>query len=392
MGPMLGIGITTFNRKGMLCRCIERVRRHTKAPFILFVADDGSEDGTTEILAESGVTYVSPSNRGIAWNKNRALYYLHEVARCDYVILLEDDTYPTRDQWEQDWIEAIKLYGHVNLHPSHWKVDYDGGIGTPADPFLGKSLTGQCTGFGREAVNLVGYFDTRFRHYGFEHVEHTERFMRAGFGGHFTEPEVFSPYLINSHLRVEGLDKPPDEDGIRQNIPIYKQLQGQQIHRQAWRGDEELFIFRSELVAINEWTTAGKPPSPPVAFLQSNDSQNLWFSDGDIVAESNLQDASRVALTLHGRTARLCLCNDTSLPVSGWLTVDSIRAVWSIVNEASATSFRIIHRKDSGFGLRASRMFLCCDHTAGNTITLSRATLSDWETFRVSEYSNSLTA
>ena len=389
---MVGIGITTFNRKGMLCRCIERVRRHTNAPFILFVADDGSEDGTTEILAESGVTYVSPSNRGIAWNKNRALFYLHEVARCEYIILLEDDTYPNKDGWEQDWIEAIKLYGHVNLYPSHWKVNCEGGTGTPADPFLGKSLTGQCTGFSREAMTLVGYLDTRFRHYGFEHVEHTERFMRAGFGGDYTEPKGFLPYLISSHLRVEGLDKAPDEDGIRQNIPIYKQLQGQQIHRQAWRGDEELFIFRSELVAINEWTTASKPPSAPIAFLQSNDSQNLWFSGGNIVAESSLQGALQVALTLHGRTARLCLCNDTSRPISGWLTVDPIKAVWSIVDEVSAASFEIIHRKTSGFGLRAFRMFLCCDHAIGSTITLSRATLSDWETFRISEYSNNLRA
>ena len=374
----------------MLCRCIERVIRHTKAPFTLFVADDGSEDGTTEILAESGVTYVSPSNRGIAWNKNRALYYLHEVARCDFFILLEDDTYPINDGWEQDWIEAIRLYGHVNLHPSHWKVDHEGGVGTPADPFLGKSLTGQCTGFSREAVTSVGYFDTRFRHYGFEHVEHTERFLRAGFGGHYTEPKVFVPFLINSHLRVEGLDKRPDEDGIRKNGPIYKQLQGQQIYRQAWRGDEELFVFRSELVAISKWAAAGKHLSAPIAFLQSNDSRNLWFSSGEIVVESNLQDASRVALALHGRTARLCLFNDTSLLVSGWLTVDPIKALWGIVNEVSATRFEIIYRKDSGFGLRAFRMFLCCDHTAGNIITLSRATLSDWETFRITEYSSSL--
>ena len=90
MSLRLGIGIVTYNRRALVAETVTRVLAHTIHPFALVVADDGSEDGTAEAERARGVTVASGRNMGIAWNKNRALFYLIALARCDVAILLEE--------------------------------------------------------------------------------------------------------------------------------------------------------------------------------------------------------------------------------------------------------------------------------------------------------------
>ncbi len=50
----VGIGIVTYNRKEIVSDTIDRVRALTRHPdTALVVADDGSSDGTLEMLRES---------------------------------------------------------------------------------------------------------------------------------------------------------------------------------------------------------------------------------------------------------------------------------------------------------------------------------------------------
>ena len=180
----LGIGITTYNRRGILAGTIRRVRELTRhEPVHLVVADDGSQDGTQEALRKQGIPLVTGPNRGIAWNKNRALFLLSEMLRCDVVILLEDDATPTRFGWDSEWIDAAQRWGHVNYAGPWLQPHFVSGAGTPADPVLCSALTAQCAAFSREALAFGGYFDPRFQGYGHEHVEHTRRLARAGYGG-----------------------------------------------------------------------------------------------------------------------------------------------------------------------------------------------------------------
>ena len=97
----LGIGIVTYNRRTVLSETLDRVRQHTKHPrTVIAVADDGSTDGTQDMLRERNVLTVTGRNMSIAWNKNRALFLLSEMLRCDVVLLLEDDAFPASDHWE----------------------------------------------------------------------------------------------------------------------------------------------------------------------------------------------------------------------------------------------------------------------------------------------------
>ena len=94
MAIHIGIGIITCDRKDVLAETLARLRAHTASPYTLAVADDGSTDGTADLVRSQNVTLVTGRNMGIAWNKNRALFLLDAIIQCDVVILLEDELVP----------------------------------------------------------------------------------------------------------------------------------------------------------------------------------------------------------------------------------------------------------------------------------------------------------
>ncbi len=245
--PKLGIGITTYRRQASLERLIKHLLLNTKTDFELIVADDGSNDDTLSMLHTSKISYITGVNRGVAWNKNRALYYLNSRCKCDIIILLEDDTFPSVDAWEKDWIEATLRFGHINL-AGHWfKEKFIEGHGTSANPISCFSSSGQCVAFSRKVIERVGFFDSRFGRYGFEHAEHSQRCIRLGFGGIY-QPSSANSYiyfLIRGGLTVGHLSDVHGND-IEANAAIYNFVKNDQVHRWAWRGDEQMTEFLKE--------------------------------------------------------------------------------------------------------------------------------------------------
>lgn len=184
---VLGIGIVTYNRLLHLKRCVERVSRLTRGEYRLVIADDGSSDGTREWCSVSGLSIVPVGhgeNRGIAWNKNRALLYLLALG-CDQVLLLEDDAWPREVGWDLGWRVACARWSHVNVVREWLRVHgyVYAGLGSPELPFHMKMCTAQCTITSRRALQEVGFLDPRFVGYGWEHVEWTRRFGLAGYYG-----------------------------------------------------------------------------------------------------------------------------------------------------------------------------------------------------------------
>jgi GT2 family glycosyltransferase len=250
MSVRLGIGIITCNRKDALAETLARVRSHTTPPFTLVVADDGSEDDTMDLLRSQKVTVVTGRNMGIAWNKNRALFLLGAIVQCDVVILLEDDSFPTSDGWAEEWVLATRRWGHINLAGDWLRDSFLKGSGTVDDPILSKDVTAQCSGFSRDALLYGGYFDSRFRGYGQEHVEHTRRLVRVGYGGTYEEidGEVRPIYtLLNGCIEVttpHTFSNVADRD---RNWLVCRQLLFEETHRMPWRDDAELMQFRAEM-------------------------------------------------------------------------------------------------------------------------------------------------
>lgn len=247
---LLGIGIITCNRATMLAETLDHVRRLTKHPgTIVAVADDGSTDHTPDLLRQQQVLTVTGANAGAAWNKNRALFLLAELLRCDVVILLEDDAYPTREHWEIEWMQAALRWGHVN-HAPHWlREHFAAGAGTAADPVVSRRLGTQCSVFSRESLLFGGYYDTRFRRHGHAHVEHSYRLLRMGYGGPCDDMSRPRFRLLHGglgyHQVPSGSARQPDD--VEENRLLAQCLADEVSYRAAWRNEAEARQMRDEM-------------------------------------------------------------------------------------------------------------------------------------------------
>jgi glycosyltransferase involved in cell wall biosynthesis len=264
----LGIGIATFNRRDVALATASRVMAHTLHPYTLMIADDGSRDGTAEALLAQRLTVVGGPNRGVAWNKNRILFYLMELARCDVVILLEDDTFPARDGWERDWIVAAARHGHVNLAAGPALAAVVGGAGTGEQPFLTPAVVSHCSAFAREATRFGGYFDTRFSGCGYENIEYAQRLLRYGYGG---VPAGHGELPLACHYALPGgvtVTTPPShltEAGVTRNRAIAHMLAEDDEPRACWRDRGGMLQFRAEMAAAFpriRQQIAADPPAP----------------------------------------------------------------------------------------------------------------------------------
>jgi hypothetical protein len=250
----LGIGLITYNRIDYLKSCVERIQKFTTIPYYLVIADDGSLDGSIDWCRSQGLTVVTGGNRGVVWNKNRALYALMNYTDAEFILLIEEDCWATSDTWANQWCDAISRWHHVNF--AHSRIirsrpqAVKGGIGTPEDPYKLSLVTGQCTGCSRYAMNVVGYLDTRFRGYGFGHCEWTQRFLRANLGGVEVSEDDRQSFI---YLSIKGglaeHDAPTNRNPkqLKRNGTVLKSILTDKIYRNPWQNEAEQLILRTEV-------------------------------------------------------------------------------------------------------------------------------------------------
>lgn len=252
MSHSVGIGVITYNRCDLLERTIQQIRAFTsQSDAVLIVADDGSTDGTRAMLDRAGVPVITGANRGIAWNKNRALFFLAHRLHCRAVILLEDDTHPTATGWEQLWIQAAQRFGHANHAPPWFDRNVVSGHFTLDSPAQCNAVTAQCSVYSADAVAYGGYFDTRFRRFGHEHVEHSRRLVRLGYGGiehRLPGGGIDATFtMLRGDLAMLPSRSHAPEDGADDNADLARALIADRSHRPPWQTDEEMRIFRQEI-------------------------------------------------------------------------------------------------------------------------------------------------
>lgn len=272
----LGIGLITYNRINHLQNCIERIKKLTTIPYILIVADDGSKDGSANWCTQNGIAVISGTNRGVVWNKNRAIYAFMQYTDVDCFVLIEEDCWPASKTWAQEWFEAAYYWDHINFaHPqtivAKGSSVIKGGRGTPSDPYRSTLVTGQCTGCSRHGIDIVGYLDTRFRGYGYGHVEWTRRFLRAGLGKKQSDGQ--SIYLsITGGLEPHDAPTNCSRQELERNRKIFEQVSTGSIYRLPWHNEAEKLLLISEVNQIHNFKI--EPNATRVDYKWANSIKN----------------------------------------------------------------------------------------------------------------------
>lgn len=245
----IGVAVITYNRISHLIDNVNHIQRFSGANLTLIVADDGSADGTKAWCDKNNVSCISPENSGVVANKNRALYYLHHIEKCDISILLEDDCKPIAKGWDRTWALTALLWGHVNfankpvIDPSKLLT----GNGSIFSPYVSKAVTGQCTATSLSAFNKMGYLNPVFKGYGCGHVEWTQRCVTQSDIAHVGNVVGFP--CINTGLLSEDAPTYKSDEDIQRNRKIKASLSKQQEFVYPWVSDDEQISF---IASIND--------------------------------------------------------------------------------------------------------------------------------------------
>lgn len=106
--------IPTYNRVSFLARAVDSVLSQTVRPREVIVVDDGSTDGTAELIRgyHGSVTYLYQDNQGVSAARNNGI----KSATSKYIAFLDSDDYwaPDKIEYQVDVLESNQqLVAHV---------------------------------------------------------------------------------------------------------------------------------------------------------------------------------------------------------------------------------------------------------------------------------------
>ncbi len=255
----IGIAITTFNRIEHLLEQICLIQKFSLNEYELIVCDDGSIDDTVNILKRKKINYITGVNKGIAWNKNRGIYYLANYTQADVFILLDDDTLPTMYGWDVEWGKAAQIHGHVTFVVPEWKNQLLYGDCNAQNPGISSLIAGSCIAVSRQAFPLVGYMDNRFGRYGHEHTDYSMRYVKAGFGGIIKEDNSIIYAVMDSGLKLNAIDSTGSPEEAKKNEKTLDDLKKEPLFRLPWFSQNEKkeflkdFISKNNHIYLKEW-------------------------------------------------------------------------------------------------------------------------------------------
>jgi glycosyltransferase involved in cell wall biosynthesis len=140
--PLVTILTTTYNHSKLIGNCVRSVQRQTFKEYEHIIIDDGSTDGTGDVvrsLVDSKTTYIYQGHVGISRLKETCNQGLHE-ARGKYIAILEgDDYYPPwkleRQIGSLEDDDVVLSFGKVvTVDPNHRFL----GVNPSARQFRGK--------------------------------------------------------------------------------------------------------------------------------------------------------------------------------------------------------------------------------------------------------------
>jgi len=131
--------VPVYNGEKTIAKCLNSILSQSIAPIEIIVVDDGSSDGTTQILRDycsrfESVTMIALEHKGVSFARNAGI----EAAHGDYVSFVDADDYIAPDMYE-------KMSGQLNTDNSdicvcgYYTIKDD--ITTPYVPALSGAVT-----------------------------------------------------------------------------------------------------------------------------------------------------------------------------------------------------------------------------------------------------------
>lgn len=126
MNPKVSICIPTFNRKGYLKETIESILAQTYKDYEIVIVDDGSTDGTEEMIKENdyNVRYYWQTNKGVAAAENKLI----ELAEGKFISILGSDDLLMPDAIERLVDAIVENGGDVIVYGPHVRIDENGNV------------------------------------------------------------------------------------------------------------------------------------------------------------------------------------------------------------------------------------------------------------------------
>src|SRR5215469_8702991 len=144
VNTLVSVVMPVFNGEAFLRQAIESVLGQTYRPIELIAVDDGSTDGSGDILARFGsqIRVVRQANAGVSAARNTGIGH----AQGDYIAFLDQDDWwlPEKVSRQVELLEADDRVGLVHTAFSHLVDTSLAGV-TPTECFAGQELlVGNC--------------------------------------------------------------------------------------------------------------------------------------------------------------------------------------------------------------------------------------------------------
>jgi len=221
--PLVTVNILCFNRRDKVRQVLERIQEVEYVPLQIIVVDNGSSDGTAELIRHD-FPYVElvylPSNTGIgAWNEG------FRRARGKYVLTLDDDCYPGRGSIDR-MVEAFDANPKLGIVTFEIRIGDSGAVdnefmrgepsGSASGGYVADNFIGCAVGIRRTLFDEIGYFDEDIFLYQHE-VDFSVRVLNAGYTIEYMDGCV-------GHHMIEALSTSGRYTSPRKNYFIFRNV------------------------------------------------------------------------------------------------------------------------------------------------------------------------
>ena len=172
MNPKVSICVPTYNRKDYLRETLDSIFTQTYKDYEVVVVDDGSTDGTEEMLKQGNypIRYYWQENSGDAAARNRMI----KLARGEFITFIDSDDLLIHDAVERMMEVMEEEGGDVIVYGPYLRIDQNGIV---YGRFKSKLYSGHITKylfrsifvhscgsmFPKSALEEAGGFDTSLR-------------------------------------------------------------------------------------------------------------------------------------------------------------------------------------------------------------------------------------